>query len=230
MQTAVEEVLGIGIEKVKELFNFLPDPEIEVVAEGDAHPEPASEAYCRMHCLLVEYETDSLEWQWHPSVGKVYRCEEVIHQKWKDLFAGKSNPQYFPFTLHLDWEIAQWAVKENISQHSLNCLLQVPEVKEQLGLSFSNVHSMLQQVDAIPEQSGPWYTKQLSFNDRPDEHFYIHHCNPIEAIKALWGDPVSANDLVYKLAKLFQGKIFSEMWTAGFWNAVQVHEVLLKLV
>ena len=88
---------------------------------------------------------------------------------------------------------------------------------------------MLQNVDAIPERCGEWYTKRLSFKDRPNEYFTVRHRNPIEAIKGLWGDPAFTNDLVYKLAKLFRGamqteeeQMFSEMWTGGLWNASQV--------
>jgi hypothetical protein len=88
---------------------------------------------------------------------------------------------------------------------------------------------MLQRVDAIPERGGKWYTKRLSFKDHPSEHFTIHHRDPVETIKALWGDPAFSNDLVYKPARLFrrsveseEERIFSEMWTSGFWNAAQV--------
>ena len=107
------------------------------------------------------------------------------------------------------------------------------KVKERLGLSFSNARSMLQNVDKMPERSGLWHTKRLSFKDRPDEFFTVRHRNPIEAIKALWGDPAFASGLVYKPAKLFRGerrtedeRMYSEMWTGGFWNAAQV-EVLI---
>jgi len=69
------------------------------------------------------------------------------------------------------------------------------------------------------------------------EHFVIHHQSPIEAIKGLWGDPAFSRDLVYKPAKLFRGSVlteeermFSEMWTAGFWNAAQVHVTFLTPV
>lgn len=102
-------------------------------------------------------------------------------------------------------------------------------MKERLGLSFSTARSMFQQVDAIPTRCGEWFTKRLSFKDRPDEHFTIRYRDPIEAIKGLWGDPAFANELVYKPAKIFRGKqvseqdrMFSEMWTGGFWNAAQV--------
>jgi|SRR5579875_3031140 len=88
---------------------------------------------------------------------------------------------------------------------------------------------MLQLVDQIPERCGQWFTKRLSFKDRPNEHFMIRHRNPIEVIKGLWADPSFSRDLVYKPVKLFRGdlqteeeRMFSEMWTGGFWNAAQV--------
>ncbi|KAJ3713080.1 hypothetical protein C8R42DRAFT_531356, partial [Lentinula raphanica] len=98
-----------------------------------------------------------------------------------------------------------------------------------LGLIFNNARSMLQKVDAIPEKCGNWFTKQLAFKDRPNEMFTLHYRNPIEAIKALWGDPSLMNEFVYKPAKLFRSstlteeeRIFSEMWTSSFWHSVQV--------
>ncbi|KIK51907.1 hypothetical protein GYMLUDRAFT_180863, partial [Collybiopsis luxurians FD-317 M1] len=58
--------------------------------------------------------------------------------------------------------------------------------------------------------------------------------DPLEAIKALWGDLSFANDLVYKPAKMFQSqkqtkeeRMYAEMWTSGFWNAAQGHFPLL---
>ena len=93
---------------------------------------------------------------------------------------------------------------------------------------------MLQCVDTIPNRAGQWFTKRLSFKDRPDEHFTIRHRDPVEAIKALWGDPSFTSDLVYKPAKLFRGqkiseeeRMFSEMWTGGYWNAAQVSNIII---
>ncbi|KAJ3831693.1 hypothetical protein F5878DRAFT_516019, partial [Lentinula raphanica] len=99
-----------------------------------------------------------------------------------------------------------------------------------LGLTFNNARSMLQKVDSIPEKCGNWFTKQLAFKDRPNETFTLHYRDPIEAIKALWGDPSLTNEFVYKPAKLFRSstlteeeRIFSEMWTSSFWHSVQVN-------
>ncbi|KAF5380310.1 hypothetical protein D9757_007981 [Collybiopsis confluens] len=87
---------------------------------------------------------------------------------------------------------------------------------------------MLKTIDQIPNRSGAWSTKRLSFRDRPDEYFTVRHRDPVEAIRGVWGDPAFAGDLVYKPAKLFRGKehteeerVYSEMWTSGCWNAAQ---------
>lgn len=94
---------------------------------------------------------------------------------------------------------------------------------------------MLQTVDKIPERCGQWFTKQLSFRDRPDEHFIVRYRDPIDAIKALWGDPAFSKDLVYKSAKMFRGskhtedqRMYSEMWTGGLWNAAQVPPAMIS--
>lgn len=88
---------------------------------------------------------------------------------------------------------------------------------------------MLATVDKIEERFGPWVTKRLRFKDSPDEVFTIHHRNPLNAIRGLWGDPAFAEHLVYKPAKMFQNaerstnhRIYEEMWTAALWNGVQV--------
>ncbi|KIK49784.1 hypothetical protein GYMLUDRAFT_101665, partial [Collybiopsis luxurians FD-317 M1] len=158
----------------------------------------------------------------HPTAGKIERHEPALNARWQLLFAhGEApNDQYKPFRSRLDWEIAQWALREKIPQKSVNRLLQIPELKERLGFLFSNVRSMLQNVDDIPERCGPWYTKRLSFKDKPHEFFTVRHCDPIDAIKGLWGDPAFSDHLIYKPAKLFRGekdaeedRIYSEMWT-----------------
>ncbi|KIK53534.1 hypothetical protein GYMLUDRAFT_110975, partial [Collybiopsis luxurians FD-317 M1] len=70
-------------------------------------------------------------WCWNESARKVYRYDETVHSHWKLLFSingALADNKYQPFNSHLDWEIAQWAVREQISQMSFNCLLNIPEV------------------------------------------------------------------------------------------------------
>ncbi|KAJ3718827.1 hypothetical protein C8R42DRAFT_546394, partial [Lentinula raphanica] len=167
--------------------------------------------------------------QWHSTAGEVLRTEKTIHERWLRILSGVKQDTYSPFSSRLEWEISHWAVKEKVSQSSFNRLLQIPQIKEKLGLSFDNARSMLNKVDQIPERCGGWLVKQLSFKDRPQEEFTVRYRDPIKAIKALWGDPSFSKDLVYRPAKLFrksgfkeEDRIYSEMWTGSFWNKVQV--------
>ena len=100
-------------------------------------------------------------------------------------------------------------------------------MRERLGLSFDNAHSVHQIVDSIPPTAGAWYKKNLSFHDRPEEVYPVRHRDIIQAIRSLWGDPTLSQYLVYKPKKIFSGadkrqRIYSEMWTGQWWQAIQV--------
>ncbi|KAF5349741.1 hypothetical protein D9757_014553 [Collybiopsis confluens] len=187
--------------------------------------------YRPMNRSLQEDEDNTRTYQWHPTAGKIYGYKQDIHQRWKHLFSDSevdAHESYHPFSSRLEWELAQWAIKQKISHSSFDRLLRIPEVKQRLGVNFKNARSMLHKIDQIPGRCGEWYTKELAFKDRPEEKFIVWHRNPLDAIKALWGDPSFSTKLVYKPVKVFKGdinseeeRLFSEMWTGSFWNAVQ---------
>ncbi|KAF9061039.1 hypothetical protein BDP27DRAFT_1149834, partial [Rhodocollybia butyracea] len=184
----------------------------------------------------VDDEDEPRTWQWNDTAGKVINKHKTVYERWESILKSKGQQElssgttthddnldqkcYHPFASQLDWEIAQWAVTEKISQKGLDRLLNVPQVQQKLGLSYENSRGMLKCIDEIPERCGKWRTKQLTFRDKPGEHFTVYHRDPVEAIKALWGDPAFAEHLVYKPGKLFRGaeqtennRIYSEMWT-----------------
>jgi len=79
----------------------------------------------------------------------------------------------------------------------------------------------------MPDRAGKWTTCDLSFKDRPKEKYTIRFGDPIEAIKSLWADPANAEHLVYAPKKVYSDSsksshIFSEMWTAKWWQVLQV--------
>ncbi|KAF5364854.1 hypothetical protein D9757_012748 [Collybiopsis confluens] len=197
----LEQVAAIMLEDAN-TFNFLPDPAVQnttSVEQEEVVDTPSGATYRRINRWLYEDAEET-------------RCSEGYH----------------PFSSRLEWELAQWAIREKISHSSVDRLLQIPRVKENLDIGFTSARSMLDKIDQIPERCGPWYTKQLAFKDRPSETFTVRHRDPVETIKALWGDPGLSQSLVYKPAKLFSGegqteddRIFSEMWTGSFWNAAQ---------
>ena len=82
-------------------------------------------------------------------------------------------------------------------------------------------------VDRLPDRAGIWYTKHLSFKDRPANQFTIRHRDPKAVLASLMGDPALAEHLVYRPRKIFTNqdkdmRIYSEMWTGKWWHAAQV--------
>lgn len=136
---AVAEALlaSIDLEGLRDFLNFLPNTDIDDVTAGQAGPGPATVAHCQLRRLIND-DLDTRTWCWDETGGWVYLTQKDIHTQWKSLFpdSGQAPAQeYSPFTSKLDWEIAQWAVKEKVSQKAFNRLLQIPEVS--IDLNFS---------------------------------------------------------------------------------------------
>jgi hypothetical protein len=125
-QVLSEALSDAGVKNEEELFNFLPDIDEEGVVPG---PSEAEELGRHRRRTLID-DAQQWTWQWDESAGKVLRYEDTIHSRWRSLFSDGDSPDkgYLPFNSRLDWEIAQWAVKEDISQTSLNNLLEIPQV------------------------------------------------------------------------------------------------------
>lgn len=128
---AAAHILGdIDLEDLVKVFDFLPNPDLEDAAEGEADLGPSTASYHCMHHTLVDDDIQSHTYQWHPSAGQVYKQEETVHTRWRTPFTvdRDANSEYKPFRSRLDWEITQWAVKEKIPEKSFNRLLKVPQV------------------------------------------------------------------------------------------------------
>ena len=106
-------------------------------------------------------------------------------------------------------------------------LITMPQVVNKLDLSYYNTRALHQKVDSLPDRAGKWETTQLCFDDDPNATFTIRHRDPVEAIKSLWKDPALADHFVYAPSKVYTNssktcRSYSEMWTGGSWNTVQV--------
>lgn len=103
---------------------------------------------------------------------------------------------------------------------------------ERLGLSFHNVDSLHEKLDRnVAERAGSWNITKLVFegNEASEDAdiFTIRHRDPVEAIKSLWRNPELSPQMVFSPQKVFsdrsqKNRIFSEMWTGKWWNAMQV--------
>ncbi|KAF9471250.1 hypothetical protein BDN70DRAFT_820240, partial [Pholiota conissans] len=103
-----------------------------------------------------------------------------------------------------DWKVAEWAVKDGPGQKAFDRFLEIPGIKEKLGLSFHNVRSMYQKMDSLPARAGEWKEQPLAFDDRPEDKFTIRYRDPIAAIRSLWADPANQKHLVYSPKKIQQ--------------------------
>jgi hypothetical protein len=92
---------------------------------------------------------------------------------------------------------------------------------------YTSIRGLNQIVDSIPERAGIWTSKTLSFPDRPTEKYLIRYRDPLDAIRALLGNPAHAKDIVYVPKKVFSDSqrdnhIYNEMWTGKWWTVIQV--------
>jgi len=131
---AVSALDGLGLDDNEAKFDFLPAPGFEPdVTELEAGPGSTTAANRRERLgrVLDDDESQPHTWRWDHAAGKAYRQEESVYQRWKELFSGNEvhdQVGYRPFHSRLDWELAQWAVKNKIKQGSLNRLLRIPQV------------------------------------------------------------------------------------------------------
>ena len=118
--------------ELAEIFDFIPDPDLDIVLEeGVTDPDPSPAMHGQMRRTFVDDDTDSRTYRWHSTAGRVYRREPTVHARWKSLFGetgGQSGSAYAPFSSRIEWELAQWAIQEKISQKSFDRLLRIPQV------------------------------------------------------------------------------------------------------
>ncbi|KAJ7020868.1 hypothetical protein C8F04DRAFT_1403295 [Mycena alexandri] len=160
----------------------------------------------------------------------VIRMNDNLHTKWKRSFglAMPVDPEgdvdmenidrsngFAPFASELDWRIAEWVVKEGPGHKAFDRLLDIPGVREKLGLSYSNIRGLHQIIDEIPDRA----TAQM--RSTPYDTVI-----PWTAIRSLLGNPAHAKNIVYAPKRIFSSRmkdnrVYNEMWTGKWWSAVQ---------
>ncbi|KAJ3493238.1 hypothetical protein NLJ89_g11065 [Agrocybe chaxingu] len=251
-QQHVEEVHEQWLQDDADTFFFLETNTVDVEI-GEDGPGPSTQAQRQekqkqneLHRTLDEEDEDRIYVN-YKGAGKTIGTNNTVHQRWKDLFTNKeesfddANPlndilpeaeapgnPFAPFATEMDWRVARWVVQDGIGHKSFDRFLEIPGLREKLGLSFKNIREIHQTIDNdIPDRAGIWKTEDLFFDDAPDVPYTIRYRNPLEAIMSLWGDPSLAKHLVYRPQKVFTdedrtSRVYTEMWTGDWWNGVQV--------
>ena len=129
----------ISAQQDDELFYFVTEPEPAIGEEG---PGPSTQAAHRSRFaqaaqerVLDDYD-DTRVRVVDETAGRAIRVDPSMHDLWRRMFGTEAvvgmdteSTQYLPFTSELDWRIASWAVKEDVSQGAFNCLLAIPGVR-----------------------------------------------------------------------------------------------------
>ncbi|KAF5379966.1 hypothetical protein D9757_010282 [Collybiopsis confluens] len=173
-------------------FNFLADTTVPGMGPGDTYDEDdahltRAETRRPINRLLLDEKDDSQVFQWHPDAGRVYGYQPDSRSR-KKLYSGIRAFKVMSIDHFLREQSGSWPTGPSRRKYPTH-LSTIPQIKESLGVSYKNARAMLELVDQIPDRCGTWYAKELSFKDRPEEKFVIHHRNPIDAIKALWAIP-----------------------------------------
>ena len=141
MDPAALALDDIKLDDIGEVFSFLPDLDAENVAEAEPGIRPSTADYRAARRTLVNDDGDARTYQWHPTAGTVYRHEPTAQARWQSLRDDHTkDSEYKPFSSRLDWEIAQWSVKEKIPQKSFNRLLQIPQVFFLFNRAFNDTN------------------------------------------------------------------------------------------
>ncbi|KIY61549.1 hypothetical protein CYLTODRAFT_495200 [Cylindrobasidium torrendii FP15055 ss-10] len=201
-----------------ELFEVVPPP----VVIGEAGPGPSTlrariDRLPGARARYFDAEDDSAEGgrvvETYTSAGAQIRMSDSLYTHWGQLFGQPTFPKdasspdeplppnhniYTPFASKMDWEIAQWMVKDGIGHNSFNRLLAINGVQERLGLSYHNTAGLHDRLEAVPRRAGKWHVKHITFPDSPNEPFTLRHRDVLESIQSLWGDPELAKHLVYR--------------------------------
>ena len=141
--------------ETRDLFRFVLPPShanFHVENEGEASSSTSQRAGAPalpgVPVPALDDDEDTRVEEENKLAGMVVRMEETIVETWKAYFGkneddsdamdvdgedeppdkGDLNQKWRPFASELDWQVAMWAVREDVGQNSLNRFLRIPGV------------------------------------------------------------------------------------------------------
>ncbi|KAH9009002.1 hypothetical protein EDB83DRAFT_2509016 [Lactarius deliciosus] len=127
-----------------------------------------------------------------------------------------------PFHSQCDWEIALWAKIRGPTSSALTELLQIPEVTDRLGVSYSSAKELDRIIDTLPGRP-PFECEDFTIGG---ERLSFYFRNVLQCIRTLFGDPEFAHELAFAPERHYSDPertycVYSEMHTGDWWWAVQ---------
>ncbi|THH15756.1 hypothetical protein EUX98_g9415, partial [Antrodiella citrinella] len=133
---------------------------------------------------------------------------------------GESDNAFAPFESERDFQIARWAKMRGPGSTAFDELLKIPGVREDLGLSFKNTREINKVIDEkLPSSRPRFRCKEVLV---AGEVFDVYYRDALECVKALYGDPNFAADLVYTPEQHYADadqtvRMYHDMHTGKWW-------------
>ena len=146
------------VEDEEDLFDFIPMPSLQT-AVGEQGPGPSTMAAATTRLLkrrmLDDNDNEHIE-DFFEGAGKVIHMKENVHERWRRLFRKEKDidgdqlmgeettgeEAFYPFASELDWQVANWVVKEGPGNNAFDRFLSIP------GVSFVS-QSSIQNIDQV---------------------------------------------------------------------------------
>ncbi|KAF8872990.1 hypothetical protein BD779DRAFT_1613730 [Infundibulicybe gibba] len=133
---------------------------------------------------------------------------------------GEGANQWAPFNSKLDWEIARWAKLRGPGSTAVSDLLSIEGFQDALGLSYKNSRELNKIIDTeLPGDRPSFKRREIKI---AGDIFDIYYRDPLECVKALFGDPEFAGDLLLKPERHYTSpdkmdQLYHEMNTGKWW-------------
>jgi hypothetical protein len=136
IEAEVEDVMD-EIQESDDLFHFIPIPipsagDVEIGEAGPGPSTAASTSQRQQNYRALDDDDDSRVEDDFVGAGRVIRMNETLHERWRKQFrkdrdgdvemgdSTSSDNSFYPFASELDWRIANWVIKDSLSQ-PVNC-------------------------------------------------------------------------------------------------------------
>ncbi|KIJ67367.1 hypothetical protein HYDPIDRAFT_84908 [Hydnomerulius pinastri MD-312] len=139
-------------------------------------------------------------------------------------FDGGGGNLYAPFTSRLDYEVARWAKLRGQGSTAFSDLLGIEGVCNLLGLSYKNSRELNKIIDTkIPARRPRFHRKEIIVGGEGLD-FYMRNIE--ECVRALFGDPDFAKDLVFLPERHYSDedktkRLYHDLHTGKWWWQTQ---------
>ncbi|KAJ7795018.1 hypothetical protein B0H14DRAFT_3555990 [Mycena olivaceomarginata] len=152
------------------------------------------------------------------------RMEVPAYTKYKNTLAEVDNNPWAPFKSQIDWQIARWAKVRGSTSTAFSDLLAINGVTESLGLSYKNSKELNQIIDQQLPNGRPVFQRQEIVVG--GEAFDVYFRPIIECVRALYGDPEFAQDLIFAPERHYLDpdktiRLYHDIHTAEWWWKTQ---------